>query len=108
MCVYARHDSQSTVAMRIMSVKTRRWLRMLLGIEHICNVVSVVKHAASSYFLVLRMSHVEIHSNVCVYTGCDNLRTIATYVFGVTRPREHCLLLKVLETVSQHKRTLNS
>jgi len=46
MCVYARRDSHSTVATRIMSVKTRLWLRLLLEINYMDYIFSVVTHAA--------------------------------------------------------------
>ncbi len=46
MCVFARRYSQSTVATRKMSVKTRLWLRIVLELKYIDYKVSIVTHAA--------------------------------------------------------------
>jgi len=46
MCVFARCNSQSTVATRKMSVKSRLWLRIVLELKYMDYKVSIVTHAA--------------------------------------------------------------
>jgi len=68
MCVFARCNSQSTVATRKMSVKSRLWLRIVLELKYMDYKVSIVTHAAITIlFSATEEPRWNPQQRVCIY-----------------------------------------